>query len=60
MTYAIDEMAGWMWIFIFVLVIAVIIAALHFAYVWVAEDPCRAYRIVAHWWGPIGDHCVGY
>lgn len=60
MSYAIDELAPWMWVFIIVLMGALLIAGIHELYVWVATDPCRAYRLVAHWWGPVGDHCIGY
>jgi hypothetical protein len=60
MTYAIDELAPWMWVFIIILGITLLIAGVHELYVWVAQHPCDAYRLVAHWWGPIGDHCVGY
>lgn len=59
MSFAVDEMAPWMWVFLVILVIVVIFAALKFLYVWVAEDPCRAYNLVAHYWGRVGDHCVG-
>lgn len=59
MSYAIDEMAPWMWVFLIILGVVILLAVLKFAYVWVAEDPCRAYRIIAHYWGPVGGHCVG-
>jgi len=58
MTYAIDEMAPWMWIFFAALLVVAVVSTLHFLYVWVAEDPCRAYDLISHYWGRIGDHCV--
>lgn len=59
MSYAVDEMAPWMWIFLFILGLIILIALLRFGYQWVAEDPCRAYNLIARYWGRIGDHCVG-
>jgi len=58
MTYAIDEIAPWMWIFFIVLIIVAVVSTLHYLYVWVAEDPCAAYELIARYWGRIGDHCV--
>lgn len=59
MSYAIDEMAPIMWVFIIILGLGILIAILHFLYVWVAEDPCRAYDLISTYWGRVGDHCVG-
>lgn len=59
MSFAVDEMAPWMWVFLVILLIVVIFAILKTGYVWVAEDPCRAYNLISHYWGRIGDHCVG-
>jgi len=60
MSYAIDELAPWMWVFILLLAGVLLIAGIHELYIWVANNPCDAYRLVARWWGPVGDHCVGY
>jgi len=57
MTYAIDEMAPIMWVFFVILAFVIFIGILRFGYIWVMEDPCRAYRVLAYWFGPVGEHC---
>jgi hypothetical protein len=59
MTYAIDEMAPIMWVFFLVIVVVAFFAVGHFIYVWAASNPCAAYNLISHWWGRVGDHCVG-